>query len=150
MLGLVFSATLLSILLLRRVYRWLVHSYGLENSATVQTVLVVSGWVARLAAGTPIGVIIADAYSYTTAPERGTRLDPFSLEHASDRGAFLDEYTVLKELALAGGRIMLSLIVFSMAFTFSLPVVFGVALVTAAAASGIAILVAHRPSAATY
>lgn len=45
---------------------------------------------------------------------------------------------------------MLCLIVFSMAFTFSLPVVFGVALAVAAAASGIGVLVARRPALATY
>ena len=149
-LGLVFSVSLLLILLLRRVYRWLARSYGLENSAAVHAVLVISGWVGRLAAGTPVGVVIADAYSYTTASERGTRLDPFSFEHASDRGAFVDEYTALKEIALAAGRIMLCLVVFSLAFTFSLPVVFAVALTIAATASGIGVLVARRPVVATY
>src|SRR3989344_9132131 len=86
MLGLIFSVTLLFILLLRRVYGWLMRYAGVENSATVQVILVVSGWIGRLAAGTPVGVVIADSYSYTTQSERGTRLDPTHLEHASDRG----------------------------------------------------------------
>ena len=150
MLGLVFTISLLSILLLRRFYRWLAGSFGIRSSSTVHTVIAVSGWVARLAAGTPIGIMIADAYSYSTQPERGTHADPFSFEHASDRGAFLDEYTALKEIALALGRIMLCIVVFFLAFAFALPIVFAIALLIAAAAAGISTLVAQRLSPATY
>lgn len=149
-LGFVFSMTLLFILLLRRVYSWMLGSFRLRDSTTVHVVIAVSGWVARLAAGTPIGIIIADAYSYTTQPERGTRVDPFSFEHASDRGSFIDEYTVLKEIALGIGKIMLCVIIFLLAFIFSLPVVFAIALGIAAAAAGVSVLVARRVSLAAY
>ncbi|OGG80083.1 hypothetical protein A3A39_02750 [Candidatus Kaiserbacteria bacterium RIFCSPLOWO2_01_FULL_54_13] len=150
MLGLVLSVTLLLILLLRRLYAWLLQRFGLENSAAVYTVLAISGWIGRLAAGTPVGVIIADSYAYTTTPERGTRFDPFSFEQVSDRGAFVDEYTALKEIALALGRIMLCAIVFVLVFAFALPVVFAIVLGIAAAASGLAILVARRGAAPAY
>ncbi|MBI2612652.1 hypothetical protein HYW59_02475 [Candidatus Kaiserbacteria bacterium] len=150
LLGLVFTITLLAILLLRRFYRHLAESFGIKPSSAVHTVFAVSGWVARLAAGTPVGIVIADAYSYTTQPERGTRADPFSFEHASDRGAFLDEYTALKEIALGFGRIMLCIIVFFLASVLALPVVFATALLIAAAAAGVSTLVAQRLSPATY
>lgn len=150
MLGLVFTITLLSILLLRRFYRWLADSFAIRSSSAVHTVFAISGWVARLAAGTPVGIVIADSYSYTTQPERGVHADPFSFEHASDRGAFLDEYTALKEIALALGRIMLCSIVFFLAFVLALPIVFAIALGIAAAAAGISTLVAQRLSPATY
>jgi hypothetical protein len=149
-LGLVFTITLLTILLTRRVYAWLAHTFGIENSSIVHTVLVMSGWVGRLAAGTPIGIIIADSYSYATQPERGTRADPFTFEHMSDRGAFVDEYTALKEIGLALGRMMLCAMVFALALVFALPVVFAITLGVAAAASGIAILVARRPLPTAY
>lgn len=150
MLGLVFTVTLLSVLLLRRLFRYLAGSFGIRSSSPVHTVFAVSGWIARLAAGTPVGIVIADAYSYTTQPERGTHADPFSFEHASDRGAFLDEYTALKEIALGLGRIMLCVIVFFLASAFALPVVFALALGIAAAAAGISTLIAQRLSPATY
>ncbi|OGG57388.1 hypothetical protein A2853_02625 [Candidatus Kaiserbacteria bacterium RIFCSPHIGHO2_01_FULL_55_17] len=149
-LGLVFSITLLAILLLRRLYRYLHTSFNLGSSATVHTLLVASGWVARLAAGTPVGIVIADVYSYTTLPERGVLADPFTFEHASDRGAFIDEYTVLKEIALAAGRIMLCVLVFSLSFAFDIAIVFAAALLIAAVASGISALIAQRTSIATY
>lgn len=150
LLGLVFSTTLLIVLLLRRVYAWLARRFELEDSATVHTVLVISGWIGRLAAGTPLGVVVADVYSYTTQPPHGTYFDPFSFEHASDRGSFVDEYTALKEISLALGRIMLCIIVFSLAFVFTLSVVFAVALGIAAAASGVAVLVARRGALPAY
>jgi len=149
-LGLVFTITLLAILLMRRVYLWLAKTFGIENSPVVHTVLVMSGWVGRLAAGTPLAIIVADSYSYATQPERGTRADPFTFEHMSDRGAFVDEYTALKEISLAFGRIMMCAIVFALALVFALPVVFAVALGVAAASSGIAILVARRGPAPAY
>lgn len=150
LLGLVFTFTLLFILLLRRTYGWLMRRFGVENSVIVYAVLAVSAWIGRLAAGTPLGVIVADSYAYTTTPERGTRFDPTTFEHVSDRGAFVDEYTALKEIALAVGRIILCVIVVSFALTFTLPVVFAVALGIAAAASGIAVLVARRGLAPAY
>lgn len=150
LLGLVFSASLLAILILRYIYRAMAEYFGIRNSVVVHTVFAMSGWVARLAAGTPIGIIVADAYSYTTLPERGTRADPATFEHVSDRGSFIDEYTTLKELALALGRIMLCVTVFFLAFVMPLAYVFMTALLTAAVASGLSVLVARKVSIATY
>jgi len=149
-LGIVFSMTLLIILLLRGAYGWILGSVGLRDSTSVHVVVSVSAWIARFAAGTPFGVIVADSYSYVTEPERDTRADPFSFEQASDRGAFLDEYTALKEIALALGRIKLCVVVFLLTFIFALPVVLAIALGVAAAASGISVLVARRGSTPTY
>ncbi|MBI4080069.1 hypothetical protein HY414_02505 [Candidatus Kaiserbacteria bacterium] len=149
-LGLVFTITLLVVLLLRRLYRFLTGHYGIGSQSAVHTVIVVSGWIARLTAGTPVGVVIADAYSYSTQPERSAHADPFSFEHASDRGAFLDEYTALKEISLALGRIMLCALVFFTASAFALPIVFASALLIAAAAAGIGTLIAQRLSPAAY
>ncbi|MBI2610379.1 hypothetical protein HYW60_00370 [Candidatus Kaiserbacteria bacterium] len=150
MLGVVFSVTLLAILLMRRFYLWFSHRISVHDSPIVHTVVAVSGWIARLAAGTPVGIIIADVYSYSTLPERGTRVDPTTFEHVSDRGAFLDEYTALKEIGLALGRIMLCVLVFFLAFAFVLPVVLAIALSIAAVASGISVLVARRGLAPAY
>ncbi len=150
MLGLVFSVTLLAILLLRRAYLRFSRFAGIHDSLIVCTVVAISGWVARLAAGTPAGIVIADVYSYSTLPERGTCAEPTTFEHVSDKGVFLDEYTVLKEIALAFGRIMLCVIVFFLALVFALPVVFAIALGVAAAASGISVLVARRSLTPAY
>jgi len=149
-LGLVFTLTLLFVVLLRRAYRWMMQSSRLADSPSIYTVLAVSAWIARLSAGTPVGVIVANVYAFTTDSERGTHFDPASFEHVSDRGAFLDEYTALKEIALAVGRIMLCAIVFFIAPVFPVAVVLGIALGIAALSSGIAVLVARREAAPVY
>lgn len=149
-LGLIFSLTLLFILLLRKSYRYLQEVIGLRDSTIVHVVLVISGWVARLAAGTPVGIIIADVYSHTMQPERRSMIDPFSYEHASDRGAFIDEYTVLKEIALALGKIMLCVVIFLLTFIFSLPLVLTVALLVAGLASAVSVILAQRLAPASY
>lgn len=150
MLGLVFTLTLLFILLLRRAWRWAMRSWGITHSPTVHTVISISGWVARLAAGTPVGVIVANVYALTTESERGTHFDPASFEHASDKGSFVDEYTALKEIALGIGKIMLCAIVFFIIPIFSPTIVFGIALTIAALAAGVAVLVARRDTVPAY
>ena len=149
-LGFVFSMTLLFILLFRRAYAWMLGAAGLRDSATLHTVVAVTGWIARLAAGTPVGIVVADVYSYTTQPERGVRADPFSHEHASDRGTFVDEYTALKEIALALGKIMFCVVIFLLAFIFDLPIVFAIALGIAAFASGVSAVIGKRGFSPTY
>lgn len=150
MLGIVFSATLLIILALRGLYASLVHRFSLQDSTVVHTVFAVSGWVARLVAGTPVGLIIADSYSYTTSPLRGTSADPFVFEQATDRGAFVDEYTALKEIALAVGRILLCVLVGILVLTAPVEVAFGAGLIVAALAAGVSVFLARHPMSASF
>ncbi|MEK9154230.1 MAG: hypothetical protein AAB798_02040 [Patescibacteria group bacterium] len=149
-LGLVFSLTLLFMLLFRRVYVWLINAFNLRDSSTVHVIIAMSGWVARFAAGTSIGIIIADVYAHTTMSRHGAHTDPFSFEQAGDRGAFLDEYTVLKEMGLATGRMMLCVVIFFLALAFTLPIVLGIALGIAGIASGLSVMVARRATNSTY
>jgi len=149
-LGVVFSLTLLFILLLRRVYRWVLARYQLENSVAVQSTLNITAWISRLAAGTPIGIVFADVYSHTVAPVRGVHADAFTFEQMGDRGAFVDEYTALKEIGLAFGRIMLCVLLFFLPFVFILPIVLTIALLVAAVASGISAVIAKRMPVAAY
>ncbi|QQG37635.1 MAG: hypothetical protein HYS26_03320 [Candidatus Kaiserbacteria bacterium] len=138
-LGIVVSLTLLAILLSRAVLgRWF-KRFELHDSPRVHTVLAMSGWIFRLAAGTPVGVILADTYSYATLPSRGTLHDPFVQQQASDHGTFIDEYTTLKEMARASGKIVLCIFVGAAASFVSLPVAFALALGVAAFAAGLTV-----------
>ena len=150
MLGVVFSITLLLILLLRILYRNFVSSAHIKYSTPVHVVFAVSGWVARLAAGTPIGVIFADSYAYTARPLRGTLVDPFVFEQAADNGSYIDERTTLKEIALAFGRIALVAVVGFFAFSTPLVIAFAVAITLAAVASGCSVFVARQASLPAY
>ncbi len=149
-LGLVFSLTLLFVLLFRRVYVWLINAFNLRDSVTVHVIIAMSGWVARFTAGAPIGLIVADVYAHTTAPRHGAHTDSVSFEQTSDGGTFLDEYTALKEIALATGRIMFCMIIFFLTLAFTLPIVLAIALGIAGIASGLSVAIARRAANPTY
>lgn len=143
-LGIVLTITLLSLLLTKG----LLHHYLLplkEFSTPTQVVLAVSGWFGRLAAGTPIAIVVADVYAYTTRSDRGTLHDPFTFEQTADNASYIDEYTVLKEIALAMGRIACVVIAALLIILTPLVVAFGITFVIAAASAGASVIVArHR------
>ena len=150
LLGVIFTITLLLVMLFRILYKKYLPSTGVRYSPPVHVVLAMSGWIARLAAGTPLTVIIADSYAYAGHTPRGTLTDAFSFEQAADRGSFIDESTVLKELALAGGRIALVVIVGLCVLATPLVVAFGAAIVLAALAAGISVFLAHKSHIPAY
>lgn len=144
-LGIVFSVTLLCILLFRIVYRELTPVPRRQNSLFTHVTLAVSGWVARFVAGSAVGVIIADAYAYSAHPVRGTTSDPFVFEQSADAGSFIDEHTALKELGLAIGRIVFVVIIGAFVFLTPVIVAFAAAVILAAFATGTSvILLRHR------
>ena len=143
MLGIIFTITLLVVMLFRVLYKRYLPTMGAQYSPAVHVILAVSGWAGRLAAGTPLGIIIADSYAYSGHTPRGTLTDPFSFEQAADRGSFVDESTALKELALALGRIALVGLVAGFVFTAPLVVAFGAAIVAAALAAGYSVFLAR-------
>ncbi len=147
--GLVFSLTLLLVILARGIYARFLSHYKMERSSVI-AVFAISGWVARLAAGTPIGIIVADTYSYASQPLRGTMADPFTFEQSTDRGAFVDEYTVLKEISLSVGRIAMCMLVGFLALATPIPVALAAALVLAAFASGISVALARVTPASVH
>lgn len=142
-LGIVLSITLLCVLLGRALIRRYIPS--LPNlSMPMHVILAVSGWIGRLAAGNPIAIVVADAYAYTTRHDRGTAIDPFTFEQAADNASFIDEYTVLKEIAMGLGRI--ALVAITGMFFISLPLVagFAAALLFAGGAAGASIVIARH------
>ena len=149
-LGIVFSATLLLLLLFRVFYRRFGGLKLSTYSAPVQIVFAVSGWVARLAAGTPLSVVVADFYAYSVPSQRGTLTDPFVFEQAADNGSFIDEQTALKEIALAGGRKAFVIVVGGFVSSTPLIFAFGAALLIAALAAGISAFLAHHIHSPAY
>lgn len=144
-LGVIFTITLLSVMLFRSVYRRLISSQSnIARSTPVHVTLAVSGWMLRIVAGTPIGVIIADSYAHAVRPSRGTANDPFVFEQAADGGSYIDEYTVLKEMGLALGRIALVSTLYVLVFSVSVGAALLTALIAAGLAAGIAVVLARH------
>lgn len=149
-LGIIVSITLFAVLILRKVYRYFVRKMKLENSAAVHTAVSVSGWILRIFAGTPAGVIVADTYSYVTAPRHSHSIDPFTFEQAADSGSYVDEYTVLKEIGLALGRIIACAIFALFLLWLPLASAFAAALILAAIFSAVSVVLDRTASPSVY
>lgn len=100
LLGIVLSLAFVLALLLRPLARIALP----KPSRLTSAVLAVSPWVMRLGVATPLGVVLVDSYAYSSVPSR-QGIDHPAFEQYSDGGHFLDEYTALKEMAIAIGKL---------------------------------------------
>ncbi|HEY4513956.1 MAG TPA: hypothetical protein VJH69_01380 [Candidatus Paceibacterota bacterium] len=140
-LGMVVSITLFLVMFLRILYRKLARKMRLEDSVPTNVIFAASGWFFRIFAGTPVGFIVADTFSHITAPKRSHAFDVFTNEQAADHGSYIDEYTALKEIGLALGRIITCAIFGLLLIYFSVSIAFTAALILAAIASAISVTV---------
>ncbi len=105
-------------------------------SAPTRALLAASAWIMRLSVTGSVGVILIDTYYFggSNAPSRG--LDMITGEHAADNTTYVDEYTVLKEISMAMGRLIMALIVAilasNMSVTYDFSIVFALAAIAAA------------------
>src|SRR3989344_4995630 len=139
MLGITLSLTFLVAVFGRSFVRKKLRSRGLHNSALLNTLFSITPWLFRLTVGTPLQAVLVDSYFYTTVPRR-SGVDPFVFEQSADGGSYIDEYTALKEMSLAIGRIVTCILGASIVLLVSIPVAFIVVFVIAALASAMATL----------
>ena len=147
-LGAILSATFLAILLLRYLYRKFARKMQFEQSILVQVVFSVSGWAMRLFVGSPVGVVLADSYSHTSAPRSSHSIDALAFEQSADQGSFVDELTALKEMGLAIGRIGACAIFALLLVRTTLGIAFASMLILAGIASAVSIIM-ERPVVST-
>jgi hypothetical protein len=145
--GLVITISLLILLVGRGLYRQL-RLASLPQSLPLDVAFSVSGWVLRLAAGTPLMIVFADSYSYVSAPAGAPEF--ISREHASDAGSYVDEYTALQEIGMAFGRIVMCLFAGALLFTTPLPIALALALIVTAFAAGAATALSHKRQIEAY
>ena len=115
-----------------------------EQSVFVQVVFSFSGWVMRLFVGSPVGVVLADSYSAIGAPKSTHSIDAFAFEQSADNGSFIDEYTALKEMGLAIGRIGACVILGLLILWTTLPIAFAGMLLLAGVASAVSIIMERQ------
>lgn len=138
-LGIVMSATLVMLMLFQRPYQSLLKRWRIQDSAAVHVTLAVSGWVLRMAAGTPLSIVFADSYSYLGTP-RGRTLEALPFEQVADSSSFVDEYSALKEISLALGRILLCVIFAVFVVSAALPTAMTMTLLVAAISAGASVV----------
>jgi MFS family permease len=79
------------------------------------------GWIAKAIIGTAFQIFIVGVYHSFTDIIMRTPFDSLNYEIAADQGHYVDEYTVIKEMAVQFGRvIMIGIVIMLLSFSFAL------------------------------
>ena len=133
LLGIVLSLIYILSLLVRSIVRPAASHF----SAPTRALLAASAWIIRLSVVGSVGIILVDLYYYGASNASSRGFDMMTLEHAADNTTYVDEYTVLKEISMAMGRLIMSLTIAILASYMSITVTFGIVfLIGALAAAG--------------
>lgn len=146
--GFVMTASLIILLIARALYRRLFHFDVSKSPIPLDVVFAVSGWVLRLAAGSPIMIVVADSYSYVSAPAASPEF--IAHEHAPDAGSYIDEYTALQETGMAFGRILMCLFAGAFILIAPLSIAIAMSLVVAGISAGTSAALSHRSRVEAY
>jgi hypothetical protein len=145
--GALLSVSLVTAAIVRVLWRRLVSWRA--PSPPVSMALAGSPWILRLVAAAPIDIVVVDAYAHGGAsPSEG--IDRAAFEQHADGAAYFDEYTVLKEEALALGRLLAALGVAAFALDASLSFALVALFVAAGLASMFAVSVSLRVGRAMF
>jgi len=105
-LGFILTVTLILAPFARRLVRALMRRVRAERSTPVLASLVFSSWMFRLAAASPLQILVADIYYHSSTSPKRFSLDVHASEQSADGAHYVDEYTALKEMGMALGRIL--------------------------------------------
>lgn len=143
LVGIVFSLTLLTILFVRYIQRRFWSQSLVWHTPSIRALHILSAWIFRLVAATPLSIVAVGVYAHIYGNER-EEADIFAFEHIADRGVYLDEHTVLKEMGASLGKIIIALVFASVASFTSISVALAVVFVLVAITSGAILLVVRR------
>ena len=103
-----------------------------------------SGWILKMTVASPIAIFAVDTYHGVGRIMNHTAIDIFAFEQAADNGRFVDEYTVLKEMALSLGRGAVLLLVGLGTWFGGIYLGFAVGLLAAAISTSGTTMLSHR------
>lgn len=150
LLGAVLTATFCIAFLGRYVTRYLLRRLGVARSPGVLATIVFSSWIFRLAAGSPVQLLAVDIFYNSGASPRRFSIDTYGFEQAADGGHFVDEYTAVKEMGLAIGRIAVCTLFIVLLTTTAESLAFAAAIFTAAIAAAWSVFLGHRLQKVVY
>ena len=89
-----------------------------------------SAWILRLAVATPVGMVLTQWYAIVVSPHPHDIYDG-----AADNSTYIDEFSALKEMSRAAGRLSLALITALAAGLIGIPFAIMIAFVVAGTAA---------------
>ena len=108
--GLITALTLLLVMFLRYVTGVFFDKFNKEKVVFVGVLLTATGWVFKTFIQTPFEVFVVDTYHRFGRTVNAVAFDAETYEQAADSGKYIDEYTVLKEIALNLGRVAMLIV----------------------------------------
>ncbi len=139
LLGVVLSATLLVTMVARLIMR----SFKIAPTRLIADTIYLSGWVLRYFAGGAGAILLVDVYAHAGGETQKRGIDLATYEHAADNHTYIDEYTALKEMGHALGRILMCGGILLLSETQSLGIIVGGSFAIAALAGLFAIQTAR-------
>jgi hypothetical protein len=143
-LGFVLSVTYLLVYFIRSYVRNFLRRIRMDRSPFIYALFAASSWILRLVVSSPAGVVLVDSYFYSGTPVRGSGVDQLTFEQSADSGSYIDEYTAIKEIALAFGKIVVCFVGGVLALFLPLAFVFIGVFLIAAIASATSVYISHR------
>lgn len=130
-IGLLSGAILLVGILLRLFIGGMLDKFNKVKMVRVGTVLNSTGWIIKVAVISTMQVFFVSLYHTLAMIILRTSLDTLIYEKAADRGHYIDEYTLIKEMSLHLGRVIVLCVAFAVLFVWPLQVTFVLAAVAA-------------------
>lgn len=144
LLGIIFSITCLCLLLARALIKPRASRFARSDSPLVQAAIATSAWVGRLLVVNPVSVVAVDLYMHAGGVRDS--VDDLIFEQLADAGHYIDEYTVIREIGLALGRLALCIVAVVLVAYMPLTAAFGIAFLIAALCAGISVLLSRTSS----
>lgn len=128
-LGIIVSLSLIVVMILRSTIGKLFDTWSEKRIVWVGVFLATTGWVSKVFVQTPLQVFAADSYHNAGQVANALAFDAATYQQSADNGRFVDEYTVVKEIALTLGRVVMLLSMTILLAFYDLRVAFIVAAV---------------------
>lgn len=126
-LGIIASLTIIFIIILRTIVGRLFDTWSHKRILLLGIVMASTGWITKLFVQTPFQVFAADSYHNFGRTVNSLSFDATTYEQLADNGTYVDEYTALKEMSLAIGRIVMLLLMSVLVAYFDMRVAFLIA-----------------------
>lgn len=108
--GFIALVTVVGAVILKLVIGDLADRWSKRKLLHLTSFLNTTGWVAKIFVETGFQIFIADTYHNFGKNANRIAFDVVAYEQAADNGSYIDEYTVLKEISLNLGRVILLLV----------------------------------------
>lgn len=123
-LGLIATLTIIAVIILRWIAGNMFDKWSARKVLVFGVIMATTGWVAKVFVQTPVQIFLADSYHNFGRTVNSLSFDAATYEQSADNGRYVDEYTVLKEMAQGVGRIVMLLLMATLVAAFDLRIAF--------------------------